>query len=77
MPIYEYECDSCGRTIEVLQGLSDPPPESCPSGDGGKLSRILSVHNVGGAASGFEGASCERSEQPFCGDCGRAGTGCS
>ena len=77
MPIYEYECDSCRRTIEVLQSLSDPSPEACPSGDGGKLKRILSVHNVGAAASGFEGASCERSPEPFCGDCGRAGTGCS
>ncbi len=77
MPIYEYECDSCRRTIEVLQNLSDPPPEACPNGDGGKLKRILSVHNVGGAASGFEGASCERSPEPSCGGCGLAGTGCS
>ncbi len=77
MPIYEYECDSCRRTIEVLQNLSDPPPEACPSGDGGKLKRILSVHNVGATASGFEGASCESSPESFCGDCGRAGTGCS
>jgi putative FmdB family regulatory protein len=77
MPIYEYVCDSCGRTVEALQRLSDPPLSDCPSGDGGGLSRILSVHNVGGAASGAEAAFCERSDVPSCGGCGQAGTGCS
>ncbi len=77
MPIYEYLCDTCGETVEILQKISDPPPEACPDGDGGKLIRILSAHNVGGAASGQVGALCDRSEAPTCGGCGLAGTGCS
>ncbi len=77
MPIYEYLCDSCGETVEILQKISDPPPEACPSDDGGKLIRILSAHNVGSVASGAAGALCERSDAPTCGGCDMAGTGCS
>jgi putative FmdB family regulatory protein len=77
MPIYEYVCDRCERTVEVLQSLSDPPPAECPHGDGGKMKRILSAHSVGGVAQGTEGAFCDRSPEPSCGGCGMAGTGCS
>jgi putative FmdB family regulatory protein len=77
MPIYEYECDACGRTIEVLQSLSEPPLRDCPSGDGGKLTKLLSAHNVGRGASGFKPPTCEDSFVPSCQACGKAGTGCS
>ena len=30
MPIYEYQCQSCGHELEVLQKVSDPPPTDCP-----------------------------------------------
>ena len=42
MPIYEYECDRCGRITEVLQGLNDPPVKNC-SYCRGKLRRIISL----------------------------------
>lgn len=29
MPLYEYKCDACGEQREVLQRLSDGPPECC------------------------------------------------
>jgi putative FmdB family regulatory protein len=77
MPIYEYVCGDCGQIVEALQRLSDPPLTDCPSGDGGSLTRILSTHNVGGVAKGWEDAACDRSEAPACGSCGLAGTGCS
>jgi putative FmdB family regulatory protein len=77
MPIYEYLCDRCGQITEALQRLSDPPLEHCPSGDGGRLKKTLSAHNVGGVASGAEAASCETFAGPTCGGCDRAGTGCS
>ena len=54
MTFYEYECDACRQIIEVLQSLSEPPLRDCPSGDGGKLTKLLSAHNVGRRASGFE-----------------------
>ena len=46
MPIYEYECAKCGKTIEVIQKYSDKPltkHEAC----GGKLTKLIS-------ASGFQ-----------------------
>ena len=27
MPIYEYICKKCGKEIEVIQKVNDPPPE--------------------------------------------------
>ncbi len=43
MPIYEYRCEGCGKVFEVLQRLSDPPPEkhdACGSTD---LHRVMSA----------------------------------
>jgi putative FmdB family regulatory protein len=31
MPIYEYECEDCGHTLDALQKLSDAPLRDCPS----------------------------------------------
>jgi putative FmdB family regulatory protein len=42
MPIYEYSCSKCGKTIEVLQKFSDKPlrkHEKC----GGGLSKLISA----------------------------------
>lgn len=29
MPIYEYQCESCGHEFEVMQKFSDPPIREC------------------------------------------------
>lgn len=29
MPIYEYRCDECGNTFDMLQRFSDAPVETC------------------------------------------------
>ena len=31
MPIYEFECRSCGHVWDELQKSSDPDPEACPN----------------------------------------------
>ncbi len=31
MPIYEYVCSSCEAKLEIIQKMSDPAPESCPT----------------------------------------------
>jgi putative FmdB family regulatory protein len=31
MPIYSYQCDACGFAKDVLQKISDPALEVCPS----------------------------------------------
>lgn len=42
MPLYEYQCESCGRRFEALQRLGDPPLESCAE-CGGKVRKLLSA----------------------------------
>jgi putative FmdB family regulatory protein len=41
MPIYEYECESCGKIIESWQKISDPPLSTCKY-CGGKLHKLIS-----------------------------------
>jgi putative FmdB family regulatory protein len=42
VPIYEFVCETCGRLTEVMQRVSDPPPESCAGCGAAKLSRVVS-----------------------------------
>ncbi len=41
MPIYEYQCDSCGRIEEALQRFSDKPLTTCKHCSG-KLHKLIS-----------------------------------
>ncbi|MFO8083971.1 MAG: FmdB family zinc ribbon protein [Desulfobacterales bacterium] len=41
MPIYEYECDSCGRIEEAFQKISDAPLSTC-NHCSGKLHKLVS-----------------------------------
>ena len=52
MPIYEYECSSCGNVSEVIQKFSDPPLEVCEE-CGGQLERLLSAPGLHFKGSGW------------------------
>jgi len=52
VPIYEYRCDDCGVTVEVLQRMSDDPLETCEQ-CGGHLSRVLHPVAIHFKGSGF------------------------
>ena len=41
MPIYEYSCKKCGKTIEVIQKFSDPILKK-HQGCGGSLTKLIS-----------------------------------
>jgi len=41
VPIYEFVCEKCGRIVERLQKVDDPPPDACPE-CGGKMAKIMS-----------------------------------
>jgi putative FmdB family regulatory protein len=41
MPIYEYECTSCGDQFEAIQGFSDKPLKKCEK-CGGRLHKLVS-----------------------------------
>jgi putative FmdB family regulatory protein len=52
VPIYEYRCDDCGVTVEVLQRMSDDPLETCEQ-CGGHLSKVLHPVAIHFKGSGF------------------------
>lgn len=43
MPIYEYECKSCGHYLETLQKLSDAPLTDCPQCGKADLRKLISA----------------------------------
>lgn len=45
MPIYEYQCDDCGKRVEAIQRLSDEPLTECGE-CGGSLRRLISAPAV-------------------------------
>lgn len=81
MAIYEYDCSTCGKRVEVMQSMSAAPlkrcGEHCVAKDGsgkGTLTRVFSVSNVGKSASGGGGgAAFGGGDDPSCGSCGRMG----
>ncbi|MGD8174532.1 FmdB family zinc ribbon protein [Marinimicrobium sp. ARAG 43.8] len=43
MPIYEYQCQSCGHDMEALQKLSDEPLVDCPACGQASLKKKISA----------------------------------
>lgn len=52
MPTYDYECDACGHTLELFQGINDPIKKKCPECKKNKLNRLFGT----GAAIVFKGS---------------------
>jgi len=52
MPLYEYECESCGARFERIQKFSDPPVTVCPT-CGGAVRKLLSSPAIQFKGSGF------------------------
>ena len=42
MPIYEYECTSCCKVIEVIQRMTEDPLTKCPDCSG-PLNKLVSM----------------------------------
>jgi putative FmdB family regulatory protein len=43
MPIYEYQCKSCGHELEKIQRMSDAPLTDCPDCGEASLRRLISA----------------------------------
>ncbi|MEE4219248.1 MAG: zinc ribbon domain-containing protein [Xanthomonadales bacterium] len=43
MPIYEYQCQSCGHELEKIQRMSDDPLKDCPDCGQAQLQRLVSA----------------------------------
>ena len=52
MPLYEYECQSCGEHVEKIQRVDDAPLLECPR-CGGELRRLLGVPALQFKGSGW------------------------
>ena len=52
MPLYEYRCETCQKTFEVIQKFSDSPLSQCP--DCGKsLEKLMSLGSFQLKGSGW------------------------
>ena len=52
MPLYEYECDTCGHRFEVIQKFSDDPLTQCPKCQG-PVRKLLSSPAIQFKGSGW------------------------
>ena len=52
MPLYEYECDTCGHRFEKIQKFSDPLESTCPV-CGGPVHKLVSSPAIQFKGSGF------------------------
>lgn len=43
MPIYAYQCSSCGHQMEALQKMSDAPLTNCPACHTSSLSKKITA----------------------------------
>jgi len=43
MPIYEYQCQSCGNQVEVLQKMNDAPLKDCSACGKADMKKMVSA----------------------------------
>jgi putative FmdB family regulatory protein len=53
MPLYEYQCESCGHQFEQIQKFSDPLVDTCPRCGGGPVRKLLSSPAIQFKGSGW------------------------
>lgn len=52
MPVYVYQCDTCGMTFERRQSVTDDPVHDCPECEG-QVHRVIQPVGVIFKGSGF------------------------
>lgn len=53
MPIYEYQCKSCGRRFEIMQKISDKPIKKCIHCSDENVEKIMSQSSFALKGSGW------------------------
>ncbi|HNV01804.1 MAG TPA: zinc ribbon domain-containing protein [Vicinamibacterales bacterium] len=53
MPLYEYECASCGERFERILRVADPPVDRCPLCGEGPVTKLVSAPAVHFKGSGW------------------------
>lgn len=69
MPLYEYKCKKCGKTVEKIQKFSDAPLTTCEF-CGGELERLLSSPAIQFKGSGWYVTDYARKSTPAAGASG-------
>ena len=78
MPVYEYQCQSCGNQFELRQKFSDPPASECPNCKGEVKKLISSAafslkgggwYNEGYGSTKGAAPACAKSEGGSCSGC--------
>ena len=68
MPIYEYECQKCKKSVEIMQSMSEKPVTTCPdcSGEMKKLISSSSFQLKGGGwyADGYSNCGSASASAP-------------
>lgn len=52
MPLYDYRCAACGKTVEVRHGFNDTHSDPCPE-CGGAMGRVFNPAPIVFKGSGF------------------------
>jgi len=77
MPLYDYRCTACGREVEVMHGIHEQGPASCPD-CGGAMRKALSppaIHFKGsGWAKKDAAASSAKGSKPKSGPVDQSGS---
>jgi len=42
VPIYEYECEDCGKVFETFVKINEPPEKKCPYCEGTRVKKLIS-----------------------------------
>ena len=53
MPLYEYECEACGKRFEKIQKFTDPQPDVCVHCGKGPVRKLFSSPAIQFKGSGF------------------------
>ncbi len=53
MPIYAFQCDTCGHEFDRLQKMSDPDPSECPECGAATIKRQLTAPSFRLSGSGW------------------------
>jgi len=74
VPIYEYRCNDCGRSFEVVQRMADDPVTVCEV-CGGSVSRVLYAPAIHFKGSGFHNTDYGTKRRPVGGEGGGSDAG--
>jgi putative FmdB family regulatory protein len=75
MPLYEFQCESCGNQFELRQKFSDEPATECPN-CGGPVKKLISQSAFALKGSGWYAEGYTKSNEtkkpacPASGSCG-------